>query len=138
MLFVGYSMLHLLFGFPELEMAGSYIALSVATVSAALGAVGFGLLVGSGSRTHSQAALFGSVMVVILGVISGTFLPIHVMPKAIQFISSISPIRWGIDNYIELFVRDGSLIDILPGVLWLLLFFIFALLISMFIFAKRN
>ncbi|MFC2102304.1 ABC transporter permease [Bacteroidota bacterium] len=138
MLFVGYYMLHLLFGFPKLEMGSSYIALSVATVSAALGAVGFGLLVGSGSRTHSQAALFGSVMVVILGVISGTFLPIHVMPKAIQFISSISPMRWGIDNYIELFIRDGSLADILPGVLWLLLFFIFALLISMFIFAKRN
>lgn len=138
MLCVGYYMLHLLFGFPKLEMAGSYIALTIATLSAALGAIGFGLLVGSGSRTQSQAALFGSVMVVILGVISGTFLPIHVMPKAIQFISSISPMRWGIDNYIELFIRDGSLTDILPRVLWLLLFFIFALLISMFIFTKRN
>lgn len=138
MLFVGYYMLHLLFGFPELEMAGSCIAMTVATVTAALGAVGFGLLVGSGSRTHSQAALFGSVMVVILGIISGTFLPIHVMPKAIQLISSFSPIRWGIDNYLELFIRDGGLTDILPGALRLLLFFIFALLISVLIFAKRH
>lgn len=138
MLFVGYSMLHLLFGFSKLEMAGSYSAMAVATVTAALGAVGFGLLVGSWSRTHSQAALFGSVMVVILGIISGTFLPIHVMPKVIRQISSLSPIRWGIDNYLELFIRDGSLVDILPGALLLLLFFIFALLISMLIFAKRT
>lgn len=138
MLFVGYYMLHLFFGFPQLEMGHDYLAIAVATTAAALGAVGFGLLVGSSSRTHSQAALFGSVLVVILGIISGTFLPIHVMPKAIQFISSLSPIRWGIDNYLELFIRDGGLTDILSGSLRLLLFFIFALLISMFIFAKRN
>ncbi len=138
MLFVGYYMLHLLFNFPKLEMGSSFFAISVATITASLGAVGFGLLVGAGSRNHGQAALFGSVMVVILGIISGTFLPIHVMPKAIQFISSISPIRWGIDNYLELFIRDGTLVDILPGALWLLLFFIFALLVSMLIFAKRN
>lgn len=138
MVFVGYYLLHLLFGFPELEMAGSYAAIALATVTAALGAIGFGLLVGAGSRTHGQAALFGSVLVVILGIISGTFLPIHVMPKVIRQISSLSPIRWGIDNYLELFIRDGSLLDILPGSLWLLLFFIFAMLISMLIFAKRN
>ncbi|MBE0646655.1 MAG: ABC transporter permease [Bacteroidales bacterium] len=137
MLLVGYYVLHLFFGFPKLEMAASYTAISVATISAALGAVGFGLLVGSGSQTHSQAALFGSVMVVILGVISGTFLPVHMMPKAVQFISSLSPMRWGIDNYIELFIRDGGVSDILPGIFWLLLFFIFAMLISILIFAKR-
>jgi len=138
MVFVGYYLLHLLFGFPKLEMAGSYAAIALATVTAALGAIGFGLLVGTGSRTHGQAALFGSVLVVILGIISGTFLPIHVMPKVIRQISSLSPIRWGIDNYLELFIRDGSLVDILPGSLWLLLFFILAMLISMLIFAKRN
>ncbi len=138
MLSVGYFMLHLVFGFPKLEMAGSFTAMTVATITAALGAVGFGLLVGAGSSNHSQAALFGSVMVVIMGVISGTFLPIHVMPRAIQIISSISPMRWGIDNYLDLFIRDGSLVDILPRAMWLLLFFIFAMLISMLIFAKRN
>jgi ABC-2 type transport system permease protein len=138
MLSVGYYMLHLLFGFPKLEMGGSFSALTIATITAALGAVGFGLLIGTGSRNHSQAALFGSVMVVIMGVVSGTFLPIHVMPKSIQFISSISPMRWGIDNYLELFIRDGSLVDILPRAMWLLLFFIFAMLISMLIFARRN
>jgi len=130
--------LHLMFGFPKLEMGASFPALAIATITAALGAIGFGLLVGSGSRTHSQAALFGSVMVVILGIISGTFLPIHVMPKAIRIISSFSPVRWGIDNYLELFIRDGNVLDILPRALWLLMFFIFASLISMLIIAKRN
>jgi len=138
MLLIGVYLFHILFDLPRLEIGSSFWGLAVATLAAAFAAVGFGLLVGAGSRSHAQAALFGSVMVVILGIISGTFLPIHLMPKAIQVISSFSPIRWGIDNYLELFIRDGTLIDILPRTLWLLLFFIFAMLISMTIFAKRN
>ena len=138
MLLIGIYLFHLLFDFPRLEIGSSFLALTVATLAAAFAAVGFGMLVGAGSRSHAQAALLGSVMVVILGIISGTFLPIHLMPKAIQVISSFSPIRWGIDNYLELFIRDGTLIDILPRTLWLLLFFIFAMLISISIFAKRN
>jgi len=138
MLLIGVYLFHLLFNIPRLEIGSSFLALAVATVAGAFAAVGFGMLVGAGSRSHAQAALFGSVMVVILGIISGIFLPIHLMPKAIQVISSISPIRWGIDNYLEIFIRDGTLIDILPHTLWLLLFFIFAMLISMTIFTKRN
>jgi len=61
----------------------------LATVCAALAATGFGLLVGAFATSQGQAALFGSVMVVILGVISGTFLPVYLMPKAIQNISMI-------------------------------------------------
>jgi len=33
-------------------------------------------------------------MVVLLGVISGTFLPVYVMPQIIQSISLVSPMRW--------------------------------------------
>ena len=138
MILIGIYLFHLLFDLPRLAIGSSFLALVVATLAAAFAAVGFGLLVGAGSRSHAQAALFGSVMVVILGIISGTFLPIHLMPKTIQMISSFSPLRWGIDNYLELFIRDGTLIDILPRTLWLLLFFIFAMLTSMSIFAKRN
>ncbi|MFH1159690.1 MAG: ABC transporter permease [bacterium] len=138
MFLAGLYVFHEFFGFPPLEMGSNVIALGVATLSAAFAAVGFGVLVGAGSRSHGQAALFGSVMVVILGIISGTFFPIHIMPDAIRFIGSFSPIRWGIDNYLELFIRDGGLPDILLRSLWLLLFFIFAMLVSMFIFARRK
>jgi len=81
MLLIGVYFFHLLFNIPRLEIGSSFLALAVATVAGAFAAVGFGMLVGAGSRSHAQAALFGSVMVVILGIISGIFLPIHLMPK---------------------------------------------------------
>jgi ABC-2 type transport system permease protein len=76
--------------------------------------------------------------VIILGIISGTFLPIHLFPKFIQLISLVSPIRWGIENYLDLFIREGNLLNILPNVLFLLLFFICALMVSTFIFARQK
>ena len=124
------------FGFPPLDLGQQYLAIVIATIAASLTAVGFGIIVGAAATTHNQAALFGSVMVVLLGVISGTFLPVNLMPGFIQYISYLSPIRWGIDNYLNLFVREGNIASILPNTVLLILFFGFAMTTSIAIFAK--
>lgn len=138
MVLTGLWLLPSLFGFSSFQFGHHYFAIILTTIAAGLAAIGFGLIVGTWSTTHGQAALFGSVMVIILGIISGTFLPIHLFPEPVQAISRISPIRWGIDNYLDLFIRDGNLLDVLPNILLLLLFFIFALVVSINIFARRK
>jgi ABC-2 type transport system permease protein len=125
-------------GLPALQLGSHYIIILFATICAALAATGFGLLVGALATSQGQAALFGSVMVVILGVISGTFLPVYLMPKPIQSISLISPIRWGIDNYLDIFIREGTLCSIFPNIFRLLAFFVFAMIVSIVIFARRK
>ena len=77
-------------------------------------------------------------MVVLLGIISGTFLPIHIMPAFIRAISLLSPIRWGIDNYLNLFIREGNFLSILPNTLLLCLFFGLAMIASIAIFARKK
>ena len=138
MVITGLWLLPSLFGFSSFQFGHHYPAILVATIAAGLAAIGFGLIVGTCSTTHGQAALFGSVMVIILGIISGTFLPVHMFPEPIRVISQASPVRWGIDNYLELFIRDGSLSDILPNILFLLLFFLFTLVISIYKFGRRK
>lgn len=138
MMIVGCWAFPAFFGLPGLETGNSWGAIALATITAAFAAIGFGTLVGAIATTHNQAALFGSVMVVLLGIISGTFLPIHIMPPFIQAISLASPIRWGIDNYLDIFIREGTFLDILPRSLLLLAFFGFAMTISIAIFAKRK
>ncbi len=138
MLMVGTWILPVFFGMPALQLGSHYGIILLATVCAALAATGFGLLVGSFATSQGQAALFGSVMVVILGVLSGTFLPVYLMPKAIQVISLFSPIRWGIDNYLDIFIREGTFGSIFPNILRLLAFFVFAMIVSIVIFARRK
>jgi ABC-2 type transport system permease protein len=138
MLLVGTWILPVFFGMPALQLGSHYGVILIATACAALAAIGFGLVVGAFATSQGQAALFGSVMVVIFGVISGTFLPVYLMPKMIQNISLISPIRWGIDNYLDIFIREGTLGTIFPNILRLLAFFVFAMIISIVIFARRK
>ena len=138
MMTIGIWVFPTFFNMPALEVGHQHFAILVATIAASLAAVGFGMLVGAFATTHAQAALSGSVMVVVLGIISGTFLPIHIMPAFIRILSNLSPIRWGIDNYLDLFIRDGNLGTILPRLMLLLAFFIFALTGSIVIFAKKN
>ena len=126
------------FGFPPLDLGHQYAAIAIATVAASLAAIGFGIITGAAATTHNQAALFGSVMVVLLGIISGTFLPINLMPKLIQYLSYLSPVRWGIDNYLNLFIREGNIASILPNTFLLIMFFGFAMIISIAIFAKQK
>ncbi|MCK9422840.1 MAG: ABC transporter permease [Bacteroidales bacterium] len=137
MIGVGCWIFPVFFGLPSFETGHQYLAIFMTTFAASLAAIGFGLLVGTLSSTQNQAALFGSVMVVILGVISGTFFPIHLMPDPIRYISYLSPVRWGIDNYLDLFIRDGNVITILPKTILLFLFFGFAMTISIATFAKK-
>ena len=110
MMLVGLWVFPHFFGLPRLEIGNNVPAILFATIASSLAAIGFGILVGSASGTMAQASLFGSVMVVMLGVISGTFLPVYVMPKAIQAISLLSPMRWGIDNYLDVFIRGGGIL----------------------------
>ena len=138
MIMVGLWLLPSVFGYSSFHFGHQYFAILLATISAGLAAIGFGLLVGTCSTTHGQAALFGSVMVIILGIISGTFLPVHLFPEPVQVISMISPIRWGIENYLDLFVRGADLVTVLPNILFLLLFFICAMIVSVFIFARQK
>lgn len=137
MMIAGAWLLPSFFGLPALQAGNHPMLIALTTIASALAAVGFGLLVGAVARTHGQAALFGAVTVVILGVISGTFLPVNLMPGFLQFLSLISPIRWGIDNYLDLFIRNSDFLTILPNLILLFLFFILSLIISIAIFAKR-
>jgi ABC-2 type transport system permease protein len=138
MILTGTWILPALTGMPALQLGSHFGAILVATVAAGLAAIGFGLLIGGLATSPGQAALFGSVMVVILGVISGTFLPVYLMPEPIRALSLISPIRWGIDNYLDLFIREGTIGLILPNILKLVAFFVFAMIISIAIFARRK
>ena len=138
MMFMGTWLFPHFFGLEALEVSHRYGAIITVTLAASLAAVGFGILTGAFARTMGQASLFGSVMVVILGLISGTFLPIHLMPAAIRYISLVSPVRWGIDSYLLIFVKQAGVMAIIPRVLLLLLFFGLAMIVSIYIFARKK
>lgn len=137
LLFMGMKFFPMI-GMPGLVLGSNYGGIIVAALSSSMAAVGFGLLVGTVARTHAQAAMFGSTMVVVLAILGGVFIPVYLMPESMRFLSNISPIRWGIDSFLTIFVREGNIASIIVDVIKLVSFFIVALLISLFSFVKRK
>jgi ABC-2 type transport system permease protein len=127
-----------LLGLPALKLGHSMIALAAVSVSASLAAIGYGLAIGSLARTNQQASIFGAVSVVILAAIGGVWIPVFIMPYSMQIISRISPLNWGLNGFNDLFVRDSGMMEVMPYILSLLLFFALTLLIAYLMNRRRH
>src|SRR5260221_14330082 len=74
-----------------------------------LAGVGLSVLVASVGRTESQVSIYGSLLVLVLGGISGCLMPRDQMPEQMQRISQITPHAWALDAYQELLVQTPHL-----------------------------
>jgi len=138
MIITGMYLLPLIYGMPPLDIGSNFPALLCAAFSSAFAAIGFGLLVGTFASTQSQAGIFGSFMVLILAILGGIFLPVYMMPEPLQVASNISPVRWGIDSFLDIFVREAGLKTIGMNLIRLNVFFILSLLIALMTFIRRK
>ncbi len=137
MLAVGKFLLPL-FGTPVLDLHGRLPAAYLLALCAALAAAGFGLLVGTAARSYEQASMFGAVSVVVAAALGGVMVPVYMMPKAIQAISAFSPLAWGLDGFLEIFVRGAGLSAVWDNALSLLAFFASSLGLAWWIFHHQR
>ena len=137
LMFIGKYIIPALGDQVSLDLDVNIPALLLALITSSLSAIGFGIIVGALADTHGQAATFGSVMVVILALLGGIFMPVHMLPDIIKEISIISPLRWGTDAFLGVFARLGDLGSILPEASLLTGFFLISILIAIIIFRRR-
>lgn len=137
MLLVGTYLLPAI-GLPQLDISGKLPLLFIVAFFAGLAAIGLGLLLGTIAKTQEQSAPFGATFVVILAAIGGVWVPVFIMPKFMQILSNISPMNWGLNAFYDVFLRNGSLLDILPEISLLLLFFILTMGFAIIYNEKKN
>jgi len=126
MIAAGFWLMPLL-GAPRLEILANPASLLIVALAAALAAVGFGLLVGTVARSHEQAAMFGAVAIIIAAAVGGIMVPVFVMPDILQGLSAFSPLSWGHQAFLNLFLGRGGLGQIWPDIGRLVAFFGFTL-----------
>jgi ABC-2 type transport system permease protein len=101
---------------------GDPLAVSVVVLSAVFAAMGLQSLVTTLAKSDEQAAGYGAIVGVTLGLLGGTFFPIAQGGGVIASLSFISPHRWIMRSLGELSGGAGTLADVLPAVAVLLLF----------------
>jgi ABC-type multidrug transport system permease subunit len=83
-------------------------------------AVGLSILVASVARTETQVAVYGTLLVLVLGGISGSLLPRELMPERMKAVSLVTPHAWALDAYAQLLTApdpDVSAVYLSCGVL---------------------
>ena len=64
--------------------------------------------------------------------------PVYIMPKVMQEISAYSPLGWGLNAFLNVFVRGGNMRSIIPDVALLMIFFVITVSVAWFYMFKRG
>lgn len=111
-----------LFGADRLTLGDSLAGLALMAISLSVAALGYGILIAVIARTTDQAATLGGVGNILLAALGGVMVPRFVMPATMQKIAEMSPMAWGLDGFLDIFLRNGNVQDVLPEAGSLLLF----------------
>jgi ABC-2 type transport system permease protein len=142
-LFVALSQLLLLFmmgiyifphiGLPKLAMPNAFLPFMVVTLLSAVSAISYAVLVGTYAKTQEQANGFGAISIIIFAAIGGIWVPNFVMPDYMQTIGNISPLKWCLEGYYILFLKNGAWGELIGTISFL---FLFTVICQLLIFIK--
>jgi len=126
-----------LFGADALTLSGSIPALIILSLALSIAAIGLSILIASLVESVEQATTIGGIINILLGAIGGVMVPKFVMPDFMQTFANVSPMSWGLEGYLALFLRQGNLADVTNEIAALTLFGISTLTIAAIIFKRK-
>lgn len=99
---------------------GDPLGVLVLILAAAAGATGWGMFIAAFLKTPGQVAITGSAVMLLFGILGGSFFDLSMLPKWIQVVNKITPNAWGIEGFYILSL-GGTLRNILTPVAALLI-----------------
>jgi len=81
---------------------GDALGIIVLILAAVFGATGWGMLITAFARTPAQVGSTGSAVMLIFGIMGGSFISLENFPPFMQTISKITPNAWGLDGFTTL------------------------------------
>jgi ABC-2 type transport system permease protein len=81
---------------------GDPLGIAALILAAVFGAAGWGMLITSIAKTTAQVSNTGSAIMLIFGILGGSFINLEQFPPFMQTISKITPNAWGLDGFTTL------------------------------------
>ena len=81
---------------------GDTLGLAILILAAVFGATGWGMLITALARTPAQIGSIGSALMLIFGIMGGSFINLDQMPAYVRTLSKITPNAWGLDGFTTL------------------------------------
>lgn len=97
---------------------GDLLGVLVLILAAVFGATGWGMLITALARTPGQVSTIGSALMLIFGILGGSFVQLGTAPVWLQWLSRLTPNAWGLDGF-TILGSGGTLTDLGQPVLGL-------------------
>jgi ABC-2 type transport system permease protein len=115
---------------------GSPLPVVMLVGGVALAASSWGILLASFVKTPYQVSSLGTALMLLFGILGGTFFQISNTTGALKWISKITPHAWAMDGF-ETLARGGTMEDIVGDVIGLLVMTVVLFGISIIVSRKR-
>ena len=125
-------------GGTALTLGDSMGGLILIAASVSFSAIAMALLIASAARTTEQATTAGGVLNIIFGALGGIMVPKFVMPGFMQNLANLSPMSWGLEGFLDIFLRNGNVYDVLPKSLYLFIFGVVMLILTAILLRRRR
>lgn len=116
---------------------GDPLGVVVLLLAAVFGATGWGMVITALARTPSQVASVGTAIMLIFGIMGGSFINLEQMPSFVQTFSKITPNAWALDGFTTLGL-GGTLTELSAPIVALLAMGSILFLVSIVLFGKKN
>ncbi len=126
-----------LFGAEALTLGRSISGLFLVSFGLSLTAVGTAMLIAVVFDTVEQATTIGGIINILLGAVGGVMVPTFYMPKVMQSLAGMSPMAWGLDGFLDLFLRGLGPQAVLPEFGKLVFLGLFLLCLAGVIFERK-
>jgi ABC-2 type transport system permease protein len=81
---------------------GDAVGIIALILAAVFGATGWGMVITAFARTPAQVGSTGSAIMLIFGILGGSFIELEQFPPFMQTVSRITPNAWGLDGFTTL------------------------------------
>jgi len=116
---------------------GDPLAVLILVLTSVLGAVGWGLILTSIIKTPSQLSAIGTALMLIFGILGGSFVNREMLPNWLKTLSLITPNAWGLDGF-QTLALGGGLKDILAPITGLMVMGVVLFVVSIFLFNRSG
>jgi ABC-2 type transport system permease protein len=90
------------------------LALAVLLTSFALAAAALGTTLGTFVKTEGQASGLSVMLGMVMALLGGCWYPLELFPEAMQSAVRVLPTTWAMQGMMDIGLRGGGLVDILP------------------------
>jgi ABC-2 type transport system permease protein len=99
---------------------GDALGLAILIFAVVFGATGWGMLITALARTPAQVGSIGTALMLIFGILGGSFISLDQMHPLVQTASKITPNAWGLDGFTTLGL-GGTLTNLMEPITALLI-----------------